>query len=37
VLATVASCIGTNVIAPDQYLSIIVPGRMYREAFSTHG
>ena len=33
VLATVASCIGTNVIAPDQYLSIIVPGRMYRETF----
>jgi NhaC family Na+:H+ antiporter len=33
VLATAASCIGTNVIAPDQYLSIIVPGRMYRETF----
>jgi NhaC family Na+:H+ antiporter len=33
VLATVASCIGTNVVAPDQYLSIIVPGRMYRETF----
>jgi NhaC family Na+:H+ antiporter len=33
VLATVASCIGTNVIAPDQYLSIIVPGRMYRETY----
>jgi NhaC family Na+:H+ antiporter len=37
VLATVASCIGTNVIAPDQYLSIIVPGRMYREAFEQRG
>lgn len=33
VLVTVASCIGTNVIAPDQYLAIIVPGRMYREAY----
>jgi len=33
VLATVASCIATNVIAPDQYLSIIVPGRMYRESY----
>jgi NhaC family Na+:H+ antiporter len=33
VLATVASCVGTNVVAPDQYLSIVVPGRMYREAF----
>jgi NhaC family Na+:H+ antiporter len=33
VLATMASCIGTNIVAPDQYLSIIVPGRMYRESF----
>jgi hypothetical protein len=33
VLATVTSCIGTNIIAPDQYLSIIVPGRMYRETY----
>jgi NhaC family Na+:H+ antiporter len=33
VLVTVGSCIGTNVIAPDQYLAIIVPGRMYREAY----
>jgi Na+:H+ antiporter, NhaC family len=37
VLATVCSCIGTNIIAPDQYLSIIVPGRMYREAFEKRG
>jgi NhaC family Na+:H+ antiporter len=37
VLATVASCIGTNVVAPDQYLSIIVPGRMYRESFEKRG
>ena len=33
VLATVGSCIGTNIIAPDQYLSIVVPGRMYRDAY----
>ena len=37
VLATVCSCIGTNVVAPDQYLSIIVPGRMYRETFHQRG
>jgi len=37
VLATVCSCIGTNVIAPDQYLSIVVPGRMYRETFRARG
>jgi NhaC family Na+:H+ antiporter len=33
VASTVATSIGMNFIAPDQYLSIVVPGRMYREAF----
>ncbi|HEX9786081.1 MAG TPA: Na+/H+ antiporter NhaC [Opitutaceae bacterium] len=37
VLATVATCIGMNVIAPDQYLSIVVPGRMYRAAYHRAG
>ncbi|TFG97846.1 MAG: Na+/H+ antiporter NhaC, partial [Myxococcales bacterium] len=37
VLATVVSCIGTNIVAPDQYLSIIVPGRMYRETYEQRG
>jgi NhaC family Na+:H+ antiporter len=37
VLATLSSCIGTNIIAPDQYMSIIVPGRMYRETFQERG
>lgn len=30
---TVFSCIFVNVVACDQYLSIILPGRMYKEAF----
>ena len=34
VVAVVFTCFGMNVVAPDQYLSIIVPGRMYREAFA---
>jgi NhaC family Na+:H+ antiporter len=34
VVATIATCIGMNIIAPDQYLSIVVPGRMYRSAFT---
>jgi NhaC family Na+:H+ antiporter len=34
VTATVLTCIGMNIIAPDQYLSIVVPGRMYRNAFT---
>lgn len=33
VLVTVLSCIFMNVIAADQYLAIILPGRMYKQAF----
>ena len=33
VLATAASAVGLNVLASDQYIAIIVPGRMYRTAF----
>ncbi len=37
VLATLATCLTMNVVAPDQYLSIVVPGRMYREAYVARG
>ena len=37
IAATVCTCLGMNILAPDQYLSIIVPGRMYREAYRTRG
>lgn len=33
VVITVATCIGVNVLASDQYLSIVLPGRMYKQAF----
>lgn len=33
VTITVFSCIIMNIIAADQYLAIILPGRMYKEAF----
>ena len=33
VTVTVISCIIMNIIAADQYLAIILPGRMYKEAF----
>ncbi|MBN1482442.1 Na+/H+ antiporter NhaC [candidate division KSB1 bacterium] len=33
VASTVLTAIGMNIIAPDQYLAIVVPGRMYREAY----
>ena len=37
VTSTVATCMGMNVVAPDQYLAIIVPGRMYRDAYKQKG
>ena len=37
VAVTIFSCFGMNVLASDQYLAIIVPGRMYRAAFLKRG
>ncbi len=34
---TIFSCLGMNILASDQYLAIIVPGRMYRGAFLKRG
>jgi NhaC family Na+:H+ antiporter len=34
---TIFSCFGMNALASDQYLAIIVPGRMYRSAFLKRG
>ena len=35
--ATVSTCMFTNVSASDQYLSIIVPGQMYKDAYKDRG
>ncbi|MBW2732426.1 MAG: Na+/H+ antiporter NhaC [Deltaproteobacteria bacterium] len=37
VLATVASSIGMNILASDQYLAVVVPGRMYCHAYAERG
>ncbi|MDZ7295418.1 MAG: Na+/H+ antiporter NhaC [candidate division KSB1 bacterium] len=37
VATTLLSCIGMNAIASDQYLSIVIPGRMYKDAFDRMG
>ena len=37
VLATVVTCILMNILASDQYLSVVVPGRMYRKAYERQG
>ncbi|WP_372746133.1 Na+/H+ antiporter NhaC [Lutibacter sp.] len=31
--STVISCIGLNAIASDQYLAIVIPGKMFKKAF----
>lgn len=33
VASTIATCIGANVLTSDQYMAIVVPGRMFRPAF----
>ena len=33
VLTVVLSCIGINIIAADQYISIVLPGKMYKAEF----
>lgn len=37
VLATILSCIATNILAGDQYLSIVIPGRMFKPMFDERG
>lgn len=35
--STVVSCLGLNVIASDQYLAIVIPGKMFKKAFDDKG
>jgi len=35
--ATVGTCIMFNIVAAEQYLAIVVPGRMFRDAFDKQG
>ncbi|MDT0558745.1 Na+/H+ antiporter NhaC family protein [Ichthyenterobacterium sp. W332] len=35
--ATVASCLGLNAIASDQYLAIVIPGKMFKQAYEDKG
>ena len=37
VATTILSCIGLNAIASDQYIAIVIPGRMYKNAFDERG
>lgn len=35
--STVISCLGLNVVASDQYLAIVIPGKMFKKAFDDRG
>lgn len=35
--STVLSCIGLNVVASDQYLAIVIPGKMFKKAYEDKG
>jgi len=35
--STVLSCIGLNVVASDQYLAIVIPGKMFKDAYADRG
>ncbi len=35
--STVISCLGLNAIASDQYLAIVIPGKMFKKAFEERG
>ncbi|NMP31438.1 Na+/H+ antiporter NhaC [Thalassotalea sp. M1531] len=37
ITSTVATCIGTNLITADQYMAIVMPGRMYKEEYERRG
>ncbi|WP_420811458.1 Na+/H+ antiporter NhaC [Microbulbifer mangrovi] len=37
ITSTVVTCFGMNAAAGDQYMAIIIPGRMFREAFENKG
>lgn len=37
VASTVATCIGTNLITADQYMAIVMPGRMFKAEFKRRG
>ena len=35
--STVFSCLGLNIVASDQYLAIVIPGKMFKKAYEDKG
>jgi len=36
-VSTVISCLGINIAASDQYLAIVIPGKMFKDAYEERG
>jgi len=37
ITTTVLTCVGTNVLAADQFIAVALPGRMYKDEYERHG
>ena len=37
ILTTVTTCIGTNILAADQFISVALPGRMFKDEYHRRG
>jgi NhaC family Na+:H+ antiporter len=37
IITVVLSCIGINIVAADQYIAIVLPGKMYKAEFERRG
>ncbi len=37
ITSTIATCVATNILTADQYMAIVMPGRMYKEEFARRG
>ncbi|MED5525402.1 Na+/H+ antiporter NhaC [Gallaecimonas pentaromativorans] len=37
IAATIATCIGCNILTADQYMAIVMPGRMFKEEYERRG
>ncbi|EKE72187.1 Na+/H+ antiporter NhaC [Gallaecimonas xiamenensis] len=37
IMATIGTCIGANLLTADQYMAIVMPGRMFKEEFERRG
>jgi len=35
--STVLSCLGLNIVASDQYLALVIPGKMFKQAYEDKG